>query len=299
MTKRHSTKHHYLPVHYLEGFTNGQNSFFVYDKQTGKIFPTSPRDAFFENDLNTVILPTGDTSDFVEELYTDMENRLWGSLDRIRESTHKTAIELKDKMGLFTFLHFLYWRLPCNIESVEKLADKAFIDNEEFNYLKLKRRGGGEVPREVIEKLKNSSAFRKSFKLVIPVMPFFKDRDWATKVDNWQFIYTGDDKRWNIVGDNPIISKTANDQNIINCLDEFIFPVSGNITLISLKKTLHKGLPPEFTIQYGAAIIERSQRFIASQDKDFLEALIKYYEMHIRFGKTDTIIAKMFGILEQ
>ena len=64
MNQKISKKHHYLPVHYLEGFTDSKNTFFVYDKKTEKIFSTNPKGAFFENDLNTITLPGGGKNGF-------------------------------------------------------------------------------------------------------------------------------------------------------------------------------------------------------------------------------------------
>jgi len=54
----------------------------VYDKRTGKTFTTSPDGAFFENDLNTVELPNGELSDFLEQLYTHLENQSWKCLNK-------------------------------------------------------------------------------------------------------------------------------------------------------------------------------------------------------------------------
>ena len=119
-----SKKHHYLPRYYLKGFTNSDNRFFVFDKRKERIFTSNPNTAFFENNLNTVTFPKGDSSDFLEDAYTEIENQSWESLDKIRESTYNTPIELLDKMHLFLFLLFLYWRLPSNIAYVEKLSEK-------------------------------------------------------------------------------------------------------------------------------------------------------------------------------
>jgi hypothetical protein len=58
-------------------------------------------------------------------------------------------------------------------------------------------------------------------------------------------------------------------------------------------------LPPDFTVQYSAGIIERAQRFVACQNKDFLEALIKYHELHVHYRKTDIIIMELFEMLEE
>jgi hypothetical protein len=122
MKTKPSKKHHYLPRYYLKGFTDKEGSFFVYDKHADKIFPTSPDTAFFENDLNTVILPDGSSSDFLERFYTEIENQSWSSLDSIRNFTPNTPIELSDRMNLFLFGHVLKVlivriRLGCQIRS--------------------------------------------------------------------------------------------------------------------------------------------------------------------------------------
>lgn len=303
MRKTSTKKHHYLPRYYLNGFTNSKDTFFVYDKEKNSIFLTNPSAAFFENNLNTVTFPNGDSYDFLEDEYTEIENACWGSLDAIRQSTSDVPINALDKMHLFVFLCFLYWRLPSNIEFVEKLSEKAFLDNNEFDYFRLSYKGGEKIPKEVTEIIKHSLPFKKSFKMIVPFMPFYKDNkdnDWAAKIlENWRFLYTGGDKSWYVVGDNPIITKGDSDNDVVNCLNEFVFPVSGKILLININKPINKGLPPEFVLQYDTAIIERSRRFVACQNKDFLEALIKRYKIYVQFGKTDTIMADMFNMLEQ
>jgi len=297
MNKNTSRKHHYLPRHYLKGFTDDRNRFYVYDKQKDKIFYTSPDTTFFQNNLNTVTLPNGSSSDFLEELYTDLENRCWRSFDMIRKSTFKNPVSLLDKMHLFLFLLFLYWRLPNNIEFAEKLSQKAFLDNNEFDYFRLVNKSGENAPKGIAEIIKKSSAFKRSFRQIIPFVPLFKDQDWAVKLENWRFLYT--EKSWSMVGDNPIIVKGGNVHDFVNCLEEFVFPISGKILLVSINNPLNKGLPPEFTVQLNTAIIEKAQRFAACNNKDFLEALIKHYKFYIQYGKTNAIIPDMFEMLEQ
>ena len=246
MKKASSKKHHYLPRHYLNGFTDTENTFFVYDKRKDNVFLTNPGGAFFENNLNTLTFPSGDSSDFLEDMYTKIENQFWGCLNKIRDSNPKTPIELLDKMCLFLFLSFLYWRLPSNIEFVEKLSEKAFLDNGEFDYFRLVNKSGEKVPKEVVEFMKNSSAFKKSFKQIIPFLPFYKDKDWAARVAHWRFLYTGDSKNWFMVGDNPVLTRGGNEHDFVNCLKEFIFPVSGKILLIDISKPINEVLPARF-----------------------------------------------------
>ena len=64
-TTKPSRKHHYLPRYYLKGFADEKNSFFVYDKTNDNIFKSSPNSIFFENNLNTVSIKNGQTSDFL------------------------------------------------------------------------------------------------------------------------------------------------------------------------------------------------------------------------------------------
>jgi hypothetical protein len=294
-----SKKHHYLPRHYLKGFTDSQNCFFVYDKQADKIIPpTTPDAAFFENNLNTVTFPDGNTSDFLEDLYSDMETSSWESLDNIRKSNSKTPIKISDKRSLFLFLSFLHWRLPSNIDFVEQLSGKWFLDNNELDYFKLKSSTHEKVPDEVKEKIKNSPAFKKTSKILIPWAPFFKDNNWDVTLQYWRFFYTGDEKTWYIVGDNPLITKGESDHDPVNCLKEFVFPVSGKILLVNVNKTVSKDLPPECLVDCNISIFERAERFVACQDKNFLESLIKYYKLHAQYRKTNIIIPEMFHMLE-
>jgi len=294
-----SKKHHYLPRYYLKGFTNSDNGFYVYDKQKDNIFPSSPDGTFFENYLNTITFPDGSKSDFLEDMYTEEENEFWEYLDKIRTSTPSVPIPHLDKMHLFLFLLSLYWRLPSNIGLVEKLSEKAFIENSEVDYFRLLNKTGGKAPKEIADMMKQSPAFKKAFRQIAPFIPFYKDKDWGIKILNWRFIYTGDDRSWYIVGDNPIVIKNENNHDFIDRLKEFIFPVSGKILLVNLNPPLNKDLPPEFGIQFNTAIIERSARFVACQNKDFLEALIKDYKLHIRFDKTNIIIPELFEMLEK
>lgn len=291
-----SKKHHYLPRHFLKGFTDGRNGFFVYDKQSDRIFKTSPDATFFENDLNTVVFPSGKASSFLEDLYTDIENYSWRAIDNIRSSSYKNKISQLDKLHLFLFLLFLHWRLPSNISYIEKLSEGVFSGDGPLSFLKLSNKDGSEAPKEIADLLKNSSAFKKSLKLMIPFAPFYDIKNW---IDGWQFSYTGDNGSWHIIGDNPIITKGVNDHDPMKCLDEFIFPVSGKVLLIKNSKLISKKeLSRDFIIDCNIAILERARRFAACRNKDFLEAIVKLYKIHKTYGKTDIIIPELFRSLE-
>jgi hypothetical protein len=300
LKKPRSKKHHYLPRYYLKGFTDRSNFFYIYDKKEDIILsnPISPDNFFFENNLNTIVLQDGTYSDFLEDFYTQIEVTTRSSLSFIRNSGYKTPIPFTDKMNLYLFLLFLYWRLPSNIEYCNTLSNTFFNDNfKDLNYLNIKNKNGETAPNVIIDRIKISNAFKKTSKLIIPFAPFYKS-DWSDKLKNWRFLYSGDGNIWDFVGDNPFITKGKNDHDPISCLDEFVFPVSGKILLVNMNKPINKDLPPEFTIDFNASVIERSQRFVACQNKPFLESLIKYYKFHVQNEKTGIIIKGLYKMLE-
>ena len=294
-----SVKHHYLPQYYLKGFTDSKEGFWVYDKQVGKIFRSGSVETFYEKHLNTVTFPKGETSDFLEDAYTDLENQSWNSLDAIRTSTINTDIQLSDKMNFYLFLLFLHWRLPSNIGFVDKLSEVALVENNDtMNFFNITDRNGKQAPEGFLKTVRESSAFKKSVKVLIPFAPFLKDKDWHKNLEKWRFLYSTDDKGWYIVGDNPIITEGHNDHNPINCLQEFIFPISGKILLVNIEPPLVKGIPSETVMQFSIAIIERAKRFVACQDKEYLEILVELYKYYVRFNRTRLIISDFFRMLK-
>ena len=200
-------------------------------------------------------------------------------------------------MNLYFFMLFLHWRLPANIVSISTISERFFRENNDYDYFNLKNTDGTPVPIEVTEMLRSSSAFKKTAKLLVPFAPFFKDKNWSHNLEKWRFLYTGDNQVWFMVGDNPIITRGYDDHDPINCLRECIFPISGNILLLSGK--IHEGklLHPEFTLKYNVAIIERAKRFVACQSKDFLEVLVDRYKIYVEYEKRDNIIRELFDAL--
>lgn len=291
-------KHHYLPRYYLKGFTDNLGKFFVYDKETGEIFRSSPGATFFENNINTILNPDGSYSDFIERAYAQVESKSWESLDAIRGSSFDTTIESIDKMNLYLFLLFLYWRIPTNSTTAENLSKRFFSDDETYDYFKVLSTNGNAIAKDTIERIRALTSFKKSSRLLLPFAPFFKDQNWAKKLESWRFLYTGDKKDWYITGDNPIITRLETGHNPVNCLDEFIFPVSGRIILIAGVNFKNQVLPPEFAVRYGMAIIEKAKRFVAFQNRDFLNAIIKCRNLYVQKEETCIITKSLFTMLE-
>jgi hypothetical protein len=101
-----------------------------------------------------------------------------------------------------------------------------------------------------------------------------------------------------MVGDNPIITRGDSDHDPINCLKEFVFPVSGKVILVNSQTHNGKMLPPQFTLQFNLAIMQRAQRFVACQRKDLLDGVISLYKMRVQYDRTDDIITELFDAIK-
>lgn len=298
MKQKISKKHHYLPSYYLKGFTNHAGTFFVYDKEADNIFESVPDDFFFENHLNTIVLPDGTKSDFLEHAHTDLEGKSWDSIDNIRNSSFKEPVLLIDKMNLFLFLLFLHWRLPSNYIHLTSLSDQMFAKGSDFDYFDIVDVHGNQASEEFLTKLKKTDMWRKSSQLIVPFARFFNNNEWFDDIGNWRFYYTENKESWHIIGDNPIVSIGEEDHDPMRCLKSFIFPLSGNILLISIDEKPPETIPPEFIVQLGSSIIHRSTRFVACQNKSYLLALIDYYKLNIIINNQDRIIDDLFCMLK-
>ena len=296
---RISKKHHYLPQYYLKGFTNSDNLFYVYDKQTDSIFPNpiSPQSFFFINNLNTVTFPNGGRSDFIEDIYAEIESRTWNSFDSIRNSNPNEPVKYLDKLHLFLFMLFLHWRLPSNFQYIENLCGSLFSKDSKFPYFKISDKNGNEISDASLDEIRTSQSIKKTTRLIAAFSPFFEG-DVSKLLMRWRFIYTGDNQSWCMVGDNPIISKGISDHDPKECLKEFIFPVSGNVILVASDRVVSTLHSPEFLIQFNTSIIDRASRFVACHRIDFLEAIVTDFRLHRDTGNLNTVIDRLFEILD-
>jgi Protein of unknown function (DUF4238) len=297
--RKQSKKHHYLPRHYLKGFADGEGGFYVYDKVNDRTFYTNPDASFFENDLNTFVLSKGQRSAVLEGLYTDIENHCWPGFDRIRASDQRTSIAYQDKVFTSIFITSLYWRVPSKIETAAKWLELAFTDTSPIDYFTLKHKGGGVIPEEMVNAIRGSEAFKKTFRTILSMAPFLKDKECARKLNNWRFLYSPDPGGFNIVGDNPVLIRNEARGDPATLLDEFIFPISGTITLVQTTPTLTRATFGEFTVQLGIAMIERARRFVLSRNREYLQTLARLHHVVSGSGGAHTIVESLFEMLQR
>jgi hypothetical protein len=243
-------------------------------------------------------LTDGGKTDFIEAIYAELERRVWASFDNIRDSTAEKPIDVLDKMNLFHFLSHLHWRLPSNSRHLPRLSDSLFSEKSVLPYMKLVDMNNKDAPETVASQLKSQPDFDKAVRVMAAFAPFYQ-RNWTNQLKNWRFLYSGDDQNWFLVGDNPIVTDGRWDHDPKECLRELFFPVSSRILLVSTKRNISPILAPDFVIQFNTSILMRSSRFVAFQRRDFLEAIVRDYQIHKRLGKENSIINRLFEMLDE
>jgi len=152
---RDSTKHHYVPVFYLKGFTDAEGYFYVYDKLTKNTWKSKPENAFFENHRNTGSLQyqKGDyvfTSDGLEKAFADVDNAAAKVIQLIKKSRAEDDIlSTEILLQVKYFINSLFWRSPANDE-----LKKIILKSDEFKgldngYFMVNTKSGYQQPDDV------------------------------------------------------------------------------------------------------------------------------------------------------
>jgi hypothetical protein len=261
-----SSRHHYIPVFFLDGFTNDYGEFYVFNKKTN-ILPNKlfrPKSHFFEWDRNTVNID-GEETDFIEGLYSQLDNICAPTFNKLQNPLRQ-QIEPFDFFNIILFLNVLNWRIPAIDNQLNEYLDR--LSPDELKFKILDRKSGKDVPKEVFDKLFKDENFRKAYRSSIGVVkfPIIKNDE----VDNWKLYYSTGNS-FNVCGDNPLICD--NPINIKLTDTTFLIPLTKNIVLVHKKGTRVDTLTPELKMKIDILIYLQSEMFICSSNRDYLDVV--------------------------
>lgn len=219
-----SEKHHYLPQFYLNGFTNENGTFSIYDCQRKKISPKNfyPKSKFYDN--RNLIEFNGVISDIPETMYSYMDDRHKGLLKKIQASKSVPDLTIDEMLHLQEFVSTVFWRLPGNDEYYMR---KYFSDPDFTKNMAIRNSQTGLVDEEKTKEIISSDYFARSIKPFISTIQMMQSRN-NLDLANWQLVYNGQGN--NICSDNPFLFRKDNPENIFD--SEFIFPLSKHHSLI-------------------------------------------------------------------
>lgn len=289
-----SKKHHYIPRFYLNGFTDTEGNFFIYDKNSDNIWSSTPANSFAENHRNTGRLEhqvTKElyTTDLPEEIITHFDTRAATTFNVIRNSQPDDFVLTDQRIyELRMFILSLFWRTPANDTLREKIINTKSFEELGFGIFDSKT---GERNIEVENMLKQTDLFAKIYPSFLPITSF-KEPNVKYNASEWKLYYTTDE--YSIVSDYPIIHNTFNDFSSLH--EDIIFPISNRIFLVSTKKYKPHILAPTFRPNVDLLLFHLAGRYIASSKKEYLEFLVGEWKQHFsKAGWADKLKKTIFN----
>jgi hypothetical protein len=261
-----SSRHHYLPVFYLKGFTDSNNKFYIYNSKWERIEQGSPKMYFYEKDRNTIEI-NNEKSDFPEESYSDIDNRHARLFQVLQSAKSVPAINVDQMVLLEEFISHVFWRIPRYDEYYKEQLKSNPVFTMAFKILDVKT--GLEVNNDFTERIKNSEAFSKAMRPVIAGLSMMAKAN-NKDLKNWRITYSHKDIH--LCCDNPIIFKNNNPKDIFN--SDFIFPLTKNHLLVKTLQTVETEiLPPEFVMKTHILLFLQNESFCCGIDKTYLTAI--------------------------
>ena len=107
-----SSRHHYIPIFFLKGFTNDRGEFFVFDKQRDMLLnkPFRPKSYFYEQNRNTLNIE-GEETDFIEKIYSKIDTLCASTFNKLQNPIRE-KLNYSDLWKIITFINVLNWRTP-------------------------------------------------------------------------------------------------------------------------------------------------------------------------------------------
>lgn len=270
----YSARHHYIPQFYIRGFINDESILYVYDKRNDKIWDReiSPKGIFYDWHRNTIIYKDQSSSIIEDYWFKNIDNECKKIIINLRESKNKESLHnIENVSKLLFFLIHLFWRIPKTdilIEYLFKNNDNKNQDNFDIGK-KLERIN---LPNVIIMEVTQKKVSGRLCSRL-----FDKGKDLF------------------LIGDYPMLynrhPKNLND--ILN--QDVIIPISSKrLHSISFKSEMNLNFSFEMAIYLNILIIDQSERYVCSPNKEFLIEIIKRYKMFNKLKSFDYIRDELF-----
>lgn len=263
-----SRRHHYIPKFLIKNFSDVDNKLWVYNKLEKKILKAkqSPKAIFFEWDRNLFIV-NQEPVDNIEKMYRGVDDLLAKTLDKILSTHSMTGRE----QTLMIFLASLMkWRVPKSDINFYDVIKNVPIENLGLKIRPLKP--NDKISEEEKINILNMEIVKETKRLLLPIQPLMNESI-LNKIHKNCFIVSYDQFPA-LLGDFPIIeSENSN----YGTLENFIFPLSSNETLICKQGAEKFITNPIFYIQKDLTTFHLSEKYVACKSREQLEKIVQIY----------------------
>jgi hypothetical protein len=226
-----STRHHYIPRFYLNGFTeNRKFSIYMVDsrrfKKAGGTF--SPSSHFYIENDNT-FSANGKTTDILEESFSRKDSLIAKTFDKIRSATSNDYCLTHEDIGLLQyFVSILFWRIPSTKILVDHFAKKYPLSNFGISIRDVVT-GNRVIHAE--QKLYSEPDYPKLLREYLPDLTLKDMMKFNKGIHIIRFKAKSLPK---LCSDNPLIFRNPWKLDIYN--DDFILPVTNDLIVLRINK---------------------------------------------------------------
>lgn len=293
MSNRLSKRHHYIPEFQLRRFTNEDGLLHVFNKQTWAFHtsgPRFPRQVFFEWNRNLFEVH-GKKDDYIEGLYSRIDNDLARSYNRVINDLGNTKTHIYDLFEIILLTGLTYWRMPRTDTEIKKFIDYSKIEDLYMNIYDENRL----IPysHESYQLMVELDHFSQAFRMIKPIVDYLK-ADVARIFKDWFISSSTSDVQLHLIGDNPIILKTDEGDNIFET--ELIFPLTKGKTLYYNKGKKILELAPEHTVLVDVLLFIQCETYVAGPNKNYIASIAKIAQEHNTETKVNQLKEEVFNI---
>ncbi len=261
-----SSRHHYIPIFFLKGFTNDKGEFFVFDKQKNMLLnkPFRPKSYFYEPNRNTVNIE-GEETDFIEKVYSKIDTLCASTFNKLQNPIRE-KLNHSDLWKIITFINVLNWRTPHIDQHFNTYLETLSSNERKFKIFD--KATGEDVTQEVYDVISKDENFIKAYRSSIGLVNFTHIKDQF--IDDLKFYYSSENT-FHVCGDNPLICISPMNIDQINTV--FLIPLTKNIVLVHKNDTRLETISSELRIKIDILIFMQSEKYICSANKDYLNTL--------------------------
>ncbi len=294
-----STKHHYLPKFYLNGFTNEKGLFCVYDKVEQKFhINQKPLNWFFVKHLNSFRKENNLIFTLEEPYFSHLDSRLATVIKKVRQTSlqEHPDIHVNDRIDTLMFISTLFWRSPFTDNIFKEMINKLGFNNPYFGF---QVDGKNVIDKEIIDVINdiiNSQDNIRLFKHMIPlsdgaILEFVK------LLDKWNLFHLQHGNINTLIGDNPFIVKNYN-LKYDNVLDQVIIPLSSD-KILALVDESPSFMDKSLYALINATILHQSNRHVACASEEHLRITVEFYNKVTQTLPTDKLSDAVFAVMKK
>lgn len=286
-----SKRHHYIPKFFIKGFCGSDQLLSVFDLKTRRLWKNraSTKQVFFEINRNLFEIE-GTKTDYVELLYQKIDDIFAPVYKRIVHE-QATDMSMSDLMHIILFIGMMYWRIPKTDQDIKDHVGNLTRDNVRFQIIDKETKE--DAPIQTYREFMSDLSFIESYRTMKPLFDYLESEE-NRQLEDWKIYFSNKPNQVHLIGDNPIVLKEENVENIFK--NELIFPLSKNKAIYHTNGKLIREISPDSRVKLDLLIILQSEQYVCGPNGDYLEHVAKIAHNYNTPARVQALKSEVFEI---